>query len=188
MSAVLVLTASPSRRSRTATLAALVADDLVRAGHHVHVLDLKDLPAGPLVRADTSAPAISAAVEQVLLTDALVVATPIYKASYSGLLKTFLDLLPQQALQGKVVLPLATGGTVAHVLAIDYSLRPVLASLGAAHVTAGRFVIDRHIDVAAAAVTDEATRECVERTALAFRLALHDLSPAGHAGVPAVNA
>ena len=44
-------------------------------------------------------------------------ATPIYKASYSGVLKAFLDLLPQFAFGGKVVLPLLTGGTAAHVLA-----------------------------------------------------------------------
>ena len=187
MSTILVLLASPSVRSRTATLARVVADDLGRDGHDVRFLDLKDLPAESLLRADTSAPAVTAAVQQVLVADALVVATPIYKASYSGLLKTFLDLLPQHALLGKVVLPLATGGTIAHVLAIDYSLRPVLAALGAAHVTAGRFVIDRHIDTSADVVTDEATRECLVRTAHSFRLALRDgvLDPAG---VPAASA
>lgn len=77
-------------------------------------------------------------------TDALVVATPIYQAAYSGLLKTFLDLLPQHAFAGKPVLPLATGGSPAHVLALDYALRPVLTALGA-QVSQGRFILDRHI-------------------------------------------
>ncbi|MBT2490161.1 NAD(P)H-dependent oxidoreductase [Streptomyces sp. ISL-96] len=72
--------------------------------------------------------------------DALVVATPISKAAYSG-------LLPQHAFTGKPVLPLATGGSPAHVLAPDYALRPVLTSLGA-QVCQGRFVLDRHITTA----------------------------------------
>jgi FMN reductase len=82
----------------------------------------------------------------VALAEALVIATPIYKASYTGVLKTFLDLLPQLALAGKTVLPLATGGTIAHVLAIDYGLRPVLASLGAAHIVNGLFVLDKLLE------------------------------------------
>lgn len=187
MSTILVLLASPSARSRTATLAGVVARDLAGDGHDVQVLDLKALPPDALLRGDTSAPAVTAAIQQVLVADALIVATPIYKASYSGLLKTFLDLLPQHALLGKVVLPLATGGTIAHVLAIDYSLRPVLAALGAAHVTAGRFVIDRHIDAQAGTVTDEAARECLARTADGFRLALRE-AVAGREPAPVVPA
>jgi FMN reductase len=63
--------------------------------------------------------------------DAVVIATPIYKASFAGILKTFLDLLPQDGLAGKLVLPVATGGSQSHMLALDYALRPVLASLAA---------------------------------------------------------
>jgi FMN reductase len=74
-----------------------------------------------------------------------VIGTPIYKAAYSGLLKALLDLLPQFALAGKSVLPLATGGSLAHVLAIDYALRPVLTSLGARHVAQGYFVLESAI-------------------------------------------
>jgi FMN reductase len=76
-----------------------------------------------------------------------VIATPIYKAAYTGVLKAFLDLLPQLALTGKVVLPLATGGTIAHVLAIDYARRPVLVSLGAQHIVNGLFVLDKTLAI-----------------------------------------
>lgn len=178
MATVLVLTGSPSVVSRTAALARHVGDELVRDGHAVTTLDVRSLPSAALLAADTAAPEIAAAVRAVISADALVVATPIYKASYSGLLKTFLDLLPQAALQGKVVLPLATGGTVAHLLAIDYSLRPVLASLGARHVTAGRFVLDQHIDHTSGGpvLVDDTARECVARTAASFREALGALA------------
>ncbi|MGW4234250.1 NAD(P)H-dependent oxidoreductase [Streptomyces sp. NPDC004980] len=70
-------------------------------------------------------------------------------ATYSGPLKSLLDLLPQYAPTGNTVLPLATGGSTAHVLAIDYALRPVLSSTGAAHITQGWFVLDRNITVSA---------------------------------------
>jgi FMN reductase len=64
----------------------------------------------------------------------VVVATPVYKAAYSGILKAFLDLLPQFGLTNKLVLPLATGGSQSHMLALDYALRPVLSSLNPKHV------------------------------------------------------
>ncbi|MGA0423628.1 NAD(P)H-dependent oxidoreductase [Escherichia coli] len=69
--------------------------------------------------------------EQLQQADGLIVATPAPNAACSGALKTLLDLLPERALQGKVVLPLATGGTVAHLLAVDYALKPVLSALKA---------------------------------------------------------
>jgi len=77
--------------------------------------------------------------------DAIVITTPIYKASFSGLLKTFLDLLPQTALRGKSVLPIATGGASAHVLALDYALRPVLMSMGAAYVAPAYVILEHSI-------------------------------------------
>jgi FMN reductase len=73
------------------------------------------------------------------------VATPIYKAAYTGLLKAFLDLLPQGAFANKVVLPIATGGTIAHLLAIDYALKPVLSELKARHILGGIYVIDKQL-------------------------------------------
>ncbi|MFD7811889.1 NAD(P)H-dependent oxidoreductase [Streptomyces sp. NPDC059785] len=73
----------------------------------------------------------------------VVIGTAVHKAAYSGVLKSLLDLLPQYALTGKTVLPPATGGFVAHVPAIDYALRPVLSSMGAAHIVQGWFTLDK---------------------------------------------
>jgi SsuE family FMN reductase len=73
-------------------------------------------------------------VDAVAEADAIVIATPIYKASYTGILKAFLDLLPQDGLKDKLVLPLATGGSQSHLLALDYALRPVLQALDARQV------------------------------------------------------
>ena len=99
-----------------------------------------------MLQAQTTDPELQAALALIARADGVVLVTPVYKASYTGVLKSFLDLLPQFGLTGKAALPLATGGTVAHVLAIDYALRPVLAALAAAHVTSGLFLLDRQLE------------------------------------------
>ncbi|MEU6427977.1 NADPH-dependent FMN reductase [Microbispora sp. NPDC046973] len=147
MSTIVVLSGSPSAVSRTAALSTHLADRLRLLGHEVRTVHVRDLPAEALLSADTGHPRIAEVVGLIGDADGVLVASPVYKAAYSGLLKTLLDLLPQFAFAGKVVLPIVTGGSPAHVLAIDYALRPVLTSLGADHVVPGWFVLDRHIAV-----------------------------------------
>lgn len=147
MASILSVSGSPSATSRTARLVEHVAVRLTAQGHQVTPLDVRTLPSEALLGADFGHPAIVAATELFAQADGVVIGTPVYKAAYSGLLKSLLDLLPQYALAGKTILPLATGGTVAHVLAIDYALRPVLSSMGAGHIVQGWFVLDRDITV-----------------------------------------
>lgn len=147
MSAILSISASPQPISSTHALVGHINRRLLAAGHTVRTLSIRTLPATPLLAGDVSHPALTDAIRAVRDADALIVATPVYQSAYSGLLKVFLDLLPQFALRGKTVLPLATGGSSAHVLAVDYALRPVLSALGAAHVTPGWFVPTAHIHV-----------------------------------------
>ncbi|MGW3321950.1 NADPH-dependent FMN reductase [Streptomyces virginiae] len=143
---LLAITGSPSAHSRTAVVADHVVRRLSHSGFETAHLSVRELPAADLLAARRGEPEIRRALEAVAEADGLVIATPVYKASYTGLLKAFLDLLPQDGLDGKTVLPLATGGSLAHVLTIDYALRPVLAALGARHVTAGRFVLDSSVE------------------------------------------
>ncbi|MEU7552231.1 NADPH-dependent FMN reductase [Streptomyces sp. NPDC044571] len=146
MRTLLALSGSPSLHSRTAVVADHVLHRLSHAGFDTAHLALRQLPAADLLAGRRGAPEIRRALEAVAEADGIVVATPVYKASYTGLLKAFLDLLPQDGLAGKTVLPVATGGSLAHVLTLDYALRPVLAALGARHVTAGRFVLDSAVE------------------------------------------
>jgi FMN reductase len=131
---VLLLGGSPSAPSTTWRLLQLVGERLAALGHRTVALQVRELPAQALLRADLDDPAIREAATLVREADAIVIGTPVYKASFSGVLKTFLDLLPQDGLAGKLVLPLATGGSQSHMLALDYALRPVLASLAPRHV------------------------------------------------------
>ncbi|GAA3143746.1 SsuE family FMN reductase [Kribbella aluminosa] len=147
MATIATISSSPSFSSRTDAVLDHVTKRLISHGHTVTPIVLRDLPAEPLLRGQADDPAIAAAAAVLEAADAVVVTTPVYKAAYSGLLKVFLDLLPQYALKGKTVLPLATGGTPAHVLVIDYALRPVLTSLGAGAIGQGWFVLSSHIQV-----------------------------------------
>ena len=145
MAKILSFSGSPSATSRTARLLRHLDDRLRQHGHDVTPLDVRTLPADALFGADFGHPAVVEATALFGDADGVVIGTPVYKAAYSGLLKTLLDLLPQYALTGKTVLPLATGGSTAHVLAIDYALRPVLSSMGAAHIVPGWFTLDKDI-------------------------------------------
>jgi FMN reductase len=153
MISVVTITGSPSNPSRSAALALHVAHRLRARDFELASINVRELPAEALLAGRTDDPAIAAAIRLVERADAIVAATPIYKASYTGVLKLFLDVLPQFALAGKIVLPLATGGTLAHVLAIDYALRPVLVSLGAHHVVNGLFILDKTLAVSDGGVT-----------------------------------
>ena len=138
---VVALAGSPSAPSRSTALLRHVLgrldDDVVRSE-----IVLRDLPPAALVRAEFDDPVIRRAREQVAAARMVVIATPIYKASFSGLLKAFLDLLPQDALRSKAVLVLGTGGSAAHLLALDYALKPVLAALGARHILDSVYAVD----------------------------------------------
>ena len=144
---VLLVAGSPSEKSRSAALLDGVQDRLRLRGARTERLQIRDLSPQALILADFGHPSISAATGRVAAADVLVVATPVYKAAYSGVLKVFLDLLPQTALEGKTVLPLATGGSPHHMLALDYALRPVLQSLGAKHILPGIYATDAQISL-----------------------------------------
>ncbi|MFC7052550.1 NADPH-dependent FMN reductase [Hansschlegelia quercus] len=161
---ILVVSGSPSENSKTAKLAQYVSERLAERGMRTKHLRVRDLPAGPLLSAQASDPAIGEAIELVELADGVVFVTPTYKASFSGLLKTFIDLLPQFALTGKAILPLATGGTMAHVLMLDYALRPILHALGARHSVQGHFMIESALDPAGPEfITDIKHREMLHQ-------------------------
>ncbi|MFD7631368.1 CE1759 family FMN reductase [Streptomyces sp. NPDC059851] len=84
-------------------------------------------------------PALAAALEAVAAADGLVAVTPVFAASYSGLFKSFVDLLDREALVGTPVLLGATGGTARHSLALEYAMRPLFAHLRAAVVPTAVF-------------------------------------------------
>ncbi|WP_397457722.1 NADPH-dependent FMN reductase [Pseudomonas asplenii] len=142
---VVTLGGSPSQRSRSGVLLDHAKRWLNRQGIEVVRYQIRDFNAEDLLHARFGSPQVVDLLQHIEQADGLVIATPVYKASFSGALKTVLDLLPERALSHKVVLPMATGGSIAHMLAVDYALKPVLAALKAQEMLHGIFAEDSQI-------------------------------------------
>lgn len=142
---VVMLSGSPNPVSRLTGLTRFAERRLHTAGCRITQIDAAALPAEDLIRARFDSPAIVEANRLIAEADAVIIATPVYKASYTGVLKTYLDLLPKNGLAGKLVTPLFIGGSIAHLLAIDYALKPVLAALGATKFTSGVYAVDSQV-------------------------------------------
>ena len=141
-----VVVGNPKPRSRTYQAALLVAERLSGAQPGL-VVDLADLGAGLLDFAD---PTVNRLVEEVRELDLLVVASPTFKASYTGLLKLFLDRFSSNALSGVVAVPLMLGAGPGHALAAEVHLKPVLAEMGASTPTRALYLVDTAYDDPAA--------------------------------------
>ena len=105
-----------------------------------------------------------AALESVRDADALVAVTPVYAASYSGLFKTFVDVLDRDALDGTPVVVAATGGTPRHSMVLDHALRPLFAHLRAVVAPTGVFAATD--DFGDAGLDDRVERAAGELVAL----------------------
>ena len=136
-----VVVGNPRRRSRTYDAAVTVVTGLTGAPPDL-ALDLADF--GPRVL-EADDPEVGNAVRAVTGHDLVVFASPTYKASYTGLLKVFLDRFPPDALAGVTAVPLMLGGHWRHGLAAELLLKPVLVELGATAPTRGLFLLDSEL-------------------------------------------
>lgn len=121
-------------------------------------------------------PALESAINTVVSADALIVVTPIFSTSYSGLFKSFIDVLDPDALTGMPVLIGANAGTARHSLAIDYAIRPLFAYLHAETVSTGVFAASSDWGAAADQVAPLSAR--VERGARELAEAVARRQPA----------
>ncbi len=143
---ILTIGGSPSYPSRSTGVLDYARQFLDERDLQTSALSVRDLDSEELLCGKFDGPTMQQAKTIVARADGIIIGTPVYKAAYTGVLKAFLDLLPQNALAGKAVLPVATGGTLAHMLAIDYALKPVLSNLGATHVLGGVYLLDEHME------------------------------------------
>ena len=163
---LVVVSAGLTQPSSTRLLAdRLSAAVEARADVDVRVVELRDLAvdiANHLVTGFPS-PALGDALRAVEEADGLIAATPIFTASYSGLFKSFFDLVDFDALTGKQVLIAATGGTARHSLALEHAMRPMFAYLHAVVVPTAVYAasadwadgeLAQRIDRAATELTD----------------------------------
>jgi FMN reductase len=135
----------------------------------IQVIELRELvnDLGRALTTGMSSPALDEAKELLSASDGLIVATPVFKASYSGLFKTFFDVLDRDALNGMPVIIAATAGTARHSLVLDYAIRPLLTYMRAFVVPTGVFaatddfgseegsLLDARVNRAAAELADQ---------------------------------
>jgi FMN reductase len=142
---VLGLAGSITSPSRSGALVARVLEILAGAGRTGELIQLTDLPADALLgrRKD---PALERALGLATGASILVLGTPIYRASYTGQLKAFFDLLPRDALAGSVTGLIASGAVADHALAIDHGLRPLVASLAGLSAARAVYVTDADLE------------------------------------------
>ncbi len=138
---IVAVVGNPRPNSRThgiaLTLAGAISASLVAP--EPSAIDLATF--GPRVL-DPADAGVKAAVDVLLAADIVVVASPTYKATYTGLLKSFLDRVGTGALDGATAIPLLVGGAPNHQLAVDVHLVPLLLELGASVPVRGLFVLD----------------------------------------------
>jgi FMN reductase len=134
-----VIVGNPKAKSRTLEAGVLVAKKLTGAEPD-HVLDLIEL--GPALLEWDNAK-VKTAIETVRGCNVLIVASPTFKATYTGLLKLFLDQIPSDGLAGITAFPVMLGAGPAHLLAPDLLLKPVLVELGAICPAVGLYLIDK---------------------------------------------
>ena len=107
------------------------------------VIEVSDLSSSLFVWGD---PLIAEAKRRILQCDLLVVASPVYKASYTGLLKAFLDQFGRDELGALATVPVMLGAGSEHALAVELHLRPLLVEIGASCPTRGLYVLEDALD------------------------------------------
>ena len=146
---IVALVGNPRAGSRTRLVAEAFVAGIARLAEPAEqaietaTIDLADL--APELFTYPSA-TVDAALATATGARVLVVASPTYKATYTGLLKVFLDRMGSNALDGVIAVPLMLGGAPNHLLAVDVHLRPVLLELGATCPTRGLFVQESELD------------------------------------------
>ena len=149
---VTIVVANPKTQSRTRAIAEMLVKKLIgQSGSDPDVIELaehqQDLFAWPSAKMDDL-------IERVAHSDLVVFATPTYKASYTGLMKCFLDRYQANGLQGTLAIGLMTGGGEAHSLAPNTTLVPLLLELGASVLGRGIYFNIQHFDQAEAKLAE----------------------------------
>ncbi len=143
---VVVLTASPSPTSRSTFVARLVAGHAERAGYSVRYFAPADFEAADLIAGRGTGAAAGRFLDAVAKAEAIVLSTPVYKATYSGALKTVVDLIAPDALVGKHALGVATTRLPAHEAEVDRAYQS-LFSFFRARVSETLVVLDAELEL-----------------------------------------
>jgi FMN reductase len=139
-----IVVGNPKPMSRTLTVAKTLVEKLLDPGHYVlEIIDLADHAAEIFAWPSDEMAALNARVAE---SDLVVFASPTYKASYTGLLKAFLDRYPTNGLSGVTAIPVHTGGDLTHAMSPTVNLAPLLVELGAVVPGRGFYFVSNQMD------------------------------------------
>jgi FMN reductase len=151
-------------RLAKATVARLAHEGIEATVESVELRDLAHDVTNNLLTGFAS-PRLEAVIERVTSADGLIAVTPIYTTSYSGLFKSFMDILDPQAITGLPVIIGATGGSERHSLALDYAIRPLFGYLHAVVVPTAVYAASGDWGSGADPVTTSPLPDRIERAA-----------------------
>ena len=145
MSDVITISGSPSEHSRSERVLKFLCSLIEQEELSTTQISVRDLKPEDLVYARYDSPTIERIALSIKNARGLIIGSPVYKASYSGVLKALLDLLPQDIFKNTPTFPIMVGGSLAHLLAIDFALKPLLTTLKAQNLQ-GVYLLDQQID------------------------------------------
>jgi FMN reductase len=186
---VIALSAGVGFPSRTTTLVDAAAKAIIRRiGGRVSLIELSEFGPGLLrkLSRDSLDPSGEALVKRVEDADLLVVGSPVYRGSYTGIFKHLFDLVDHRALTGRVVLLAATGGSLEHNLIIEHQLRPLFGFFGALTVPTGLYA--QPADFKDGVISAPGLQQRIERAANEAASLLHAASrPVALADAPLIS-
>lgn len=177
---VVLIAGSPQKESRSSQVLARLAERLVAGGVRSKRFGLSDFAAEDLLFARAEVPAARTYLAEIQAASAIVLATPVYKATYSGGLKVLLDLIPPDALRGKTVLTIATARVGRHFPGVQRALDDLYRFFEAGLAIPAVFLLDEQVrlephglvyDPSAEAAVDKAAKALLHALAAPSNLA-----------------
>jgi FMN reductase len=138
---IVTISGSPSPFSRSSAVLNYAKELSAKYGLGVASISVCDLSPEVLIYCNYESPELKKLQLLIKYAKAVIISTPVYNSSYTGILKALLDLMPQYAFAEKIILPIAVGGTINHLLSIDYALKPLLSAMGATHILRGVYIV-----------------------------------------------
>jgi len=179
---VILIAGSPQKESRSSQVLSALGERLAAGGVRTKRFGLSDFQAEDLLFARSEVPAVRAYLEQIQAASAIVLATPVYKATYSGGLKVLLDLIPPDALRGKTVLTIATARVGRHFPGVQRALDDLYRFFEAGLAIPAVYLLDEQVRLEPHGLSyDPSAEAAVDKAAKAL---LHALARPNVAELP----
>ncbi|WP_119321584.1 NAD(P)H-dependent oxidoreductase [Capsulimonas corticalis] len=143
---IVIISGSPSNASNSHGVLGYTRRILESHALSTHLISVRDLPLKDLLHAQAESTAVRGQTELLAHAGGIIVGSPTFRSSFSGVLKTYLDLLPDGIFAGKAVLPISSAATLSQIGDFEAAIKPVLTDLGAHKILPGLTLLDSQIE------------------------------------------